>query len=94
MLPPFKEALSKICTFLCFWKSTCCASVSTSSLGGRANSPDQQAENLLPNNTVPSTVNGNHVGASVAPSSSTRIESTTVEGQAAAPQNESGKVIE
>ena len=92
MLPPFKEALSKICTFLCFWRSTCCATVSTSSLG-RANSLDQQAENLLPNNTVSLTVNGNHVGAAAtasAASVASRIESTTVEAAAAVPQNGSG----
>ena len=45
MLPPFKEALSKICTVLSFWKSPCCVVASTPEIG--ANSPDQ-TENLLP----------------------------------------------
>ena len=49
MLPPFKQALSKVCAFLCFWKSTCCVATSPLERGG--NSPDQ-TENLLPTTTL------------------------------------------
>lgn len=47
MLPPFKEALSKICTFLCFWKSACCAPAVSPEIN--SNSPGGGgAETLLP----------------------------------------------
>ena len=57
MLPPFKEALSKICNFLCYWKSACCACPCNSG-------SDSSAETLSPNNndTVllhPNGTNGN-----------------------------------
>ena len=48
MLPPFKEAISKICRFLCFWKTACCCFVpGLSSSETNSVSPD---EALLPQN--------------------------------------------
>merc|ERR1712051_664505 len=50
IMPPFKKAMSTVCTFLCFWKSTTCC-VAASPLERRANSPDQ-TETLLPTTTL------------------------------------------
>ena len=50
IMPPFKKAMSRVCTFLCFWKSTTCC-VAASPLERRANSPDQ-TETLLPTTTL------------------------------------------
>jgi hypothetical protein len=60
MLPPFKEALTKVCTFFCFWRSASCSRRSNPSLTGSADDLDVVDPTCAGTGAVEETTIGNN----------------------------------